>query len=79
MTMCIDISKATMAMKSIFKSKHIHQYIRKTPPDGGEKIYTVEIFARPLMRRRFKTARPAFDAIRARKPCVRARCRVCGW
>lgn len=31
------------------------------------------------MRRRLITARPPFDATRARKPCVRARCRLCGW
>jgi len=29
--------------------------------------------ARPLARRRLRTRRPAFVAIRARKPCVRAR------
>ena len=30
-------------------------------------------FARPLARRRFNTRRPAFVAIRALNPCVRAR------
>lgn len=34
---------------------------------------------RPLARRRFNTWRPAFVAIRARKPCVRARFRLLGW
>ena len=35
--------------------------------------------ARPFRRRRFTTARPAFEETRALKPCVFARCRVCGW
>lgn len=34
---------------------------------GGDFAY-IESFARPFIRRRFKTARPAFEAIRARKP-----------
>ena len=35
--------------------------------------------ARFLARRRFSTRRPAFVAILARKPCVRARLRLLGW
>ena len=35
-------------------------------------------FARPLARRRLRTSRPALVAIRARKPCVRARFRLLG-
>ena len=35
--------------------------------------------ARPLARRRFNTRRPAFVAIRARKPWVRARLILLGW
>lgn len=35
--------------------------------------------ARPFTRRRLMTARPAFVDTRARNPCVRARCRLCGW
>ena len=34
---------------------------------------------RPLARRAFNTCRPAFVAIRARKPCVRLRFRLLGW
>ena len=34
--------------------------------------------ARPLARRRFRTSRPALVAIRARKPCVRARFSLLG-
>lgn len=36
-------------------------------------------WARPFARRRFNTRRPAFVAIRARKPCVRARFKLPGW
>jgi hypothetical protein len=35
--------------------------------------------ARPFARRRFRTRRPAFVAMRARKPWVRARLIVLGW
>lgn len=35
--------------------------------------------ARPLARRRFRTRRPAFVAMRARKPWVRARLILLGW
>ena len=35
-------------------------------------------FARPFARRRFNTRRPAFVAIRALNPCVRARFSVLG-
>ena len=35
-------------------------------------------FARPFARRRFNTRRPAFVAIRARNPCVRARFNLLG-
>lgn len=35
-------------------------------------------FARPLARRRFSTRRPALVAMRARKPCVRARFSLLG-
>ncbi len=35
--------------------------------------------ALPFARRRFNTWRPAFVAIRALKPCVRARFRLLGW
>jgi hypothetical protein len=38
-----------------------------------------ESSARPFARRRFNTWRPAFVAIRALKPCVRARFRLLGW
>jgi hypothetical protein len=38
-----------------------------------------ESSARPFARRRFNTRRPAFVAIRALKPCVRARFRLLGW
>jgi hypothetical protein len=34
---------------------------------------------RPLARRRFRTARPPGEAIRARNPWVRLRRRLCGW
>lgn len=34
---------------------------------------------RPLARRRLRMARPAFVAMRARKPCVRARLILLGW
>src|SRR5690606_21672078 len=35
--------------------------------------------ARPFARRRFRTSRPALVAMRARKPCVRARLSLLGW
>lgn len=35
-------------------------------------------FARPFARRRLRTSRPALVAIRARKPCVRARFNLLG-
>ena len=38
-----------------------------------------ESCARPFARRRFNTRRPALVAIRALKPCVRARFRLLGW
>ena len=38
-----------------------------------------ESFARPLLRRACSTLRPAFVAIRLRKPCSFARCRFFGW
>lgn len=41
-------------------------------------VYSVKR-ARPLARRLFNTLRPSLDALRARKPCVFARWRVCGW
>ena len=40
--------------------------------DAIEPGYGVSL-ARPLARRRLRTSRPAFVAMRARKPCVRAR------
>ena len=40
--------------------------------DAIELRYGVNL-ARPLARRRLRTRRPAFVAMRARKPCVRAR------
>jgi len=38
-----------------------------------------ESWARPFARRLFNTRRPAFVAMRALKPCVRARFRLLGW
>src|SRR5258706_9969994 len=35
--------------------------------------------ARPLARRLARTLRPLAVAIRARKPCVRLRCKLLGW
>ena len=46
--------------------------------DGRRVCYGVSR-ARPLARRRFRTRRPALVAIRARKPCVRARLILLGW
>lgn len=43
-----------------------------------EEAYGVSC-ARPLARRRFNTRRPAFVAILARNPCVRARFKMLGW
>jgi hypothetical protein len=46
--------------------------------DRGSYFYG-ESCARPFARRRFRITRPAFVAIRARKPCVRARLIRLGW
>ena len=48
------------------------------------KVVTVMVYQtvrrlRPLARLAFSTCRPAFVAIRARKPCVRLRFRLLGW
>lgn len=43
-----------------------------------EPLYGVSC-ARPFARRRLMTRRPALVAIRARKPCVRARFNLLGW
>lgn len=48
------------------------------------KVVTVMVYQtvrrlRPLARLAFNTCRPAFVAIRARKPCVRLRFRLLGW
>ena len=44
-----------------------------------EMVYQTVRRLRPLARRAFSTCRPAFVAIRARKPCVRLRFRLLGW
>ena len=45
----------------------------------SRKIDYIAILARFLLRRRFKTNRPARLDIRARKPWTFARLRLCGW
>jgi hypothetical protein len=42
-------------------------------------VYQTVRRLRPLARLAFNTCRPAFVAIRARKPCVRLRFRLLGW
>ena len=50
-----------------------------SPPGAlAERIQTLLMRCRPLARRAFRTLRPPTVRIRARKPCVRARCRLLG-
>ena len=62
----------------------------RSPPGGagrevgpaissGSALRQTERRCRPLRRRRASTARPAFDRILTRKPCVRLRRRRFGW
>jgi hypothetical protein len=47
--------------------------------NGERPYYYGESCARPFARRRFRIRRPAFVAMRARNPCVRARLIRLGW
>ena len=67
-----DLFKLGRPKKPLVPSKSPGNHRRETPR------YYAESTLRPLARRAFKILRPAAVAMRARKPCLRARFKVLG-
>jgi hypothetical protein len=75
----INRIEVRLAVQALFERQSLRRSGQRGPVGFGRRGGQTANRARPFARRRFSTIRPALVAIRARKPCVRLRCRLLGW